>query len=50
MYRTARDGSLALRDLTKLLGKLTSTNQAILPEKLQIRFLRQIQTHSLRKI
>ena len=49
MSQNAMEGSLTLRDLTKLLGKLTSTIQAILPAKLQIRFLQQIQTQALRK-
>ena len=39
--QNAMEGSLTLRDLTKLLGKLTFTIQAILPAKLQIRFLQQ---------
>ena len=47
--QNAMEGSLTLRDLTKLLGKLTSTIQAILPVKLQIRFLQQIQIQTLRK-
>ena len=49
MSQNAMEGSLTLRDLTKLLGKLTSTIQAILPAKLQIRFLQQIQIQALRK-
>ena len=43
------EGSLTIRDLTRLLGKLNSTIQAILLAKLQIRFLRQIQIQTLRK-
>ena len=43
------NGRLTLRDLKKLLGKSTSTIQAILPAKLQIRFLQQIQIQTLRK-
>ena len=42
MSQNAMEGSLILRDLTKLLRKLTCTIQAILPVKLQIRFLQQI--------
>ena len=49
MSQNAMEGSLTLRDLTKLLGKLTSKIQAILPAKLQICFLQQIQIQSLRK-
>ena len=49
MSQNAMEGSLILRDLTKLLKKLTSTIQAILTVKLQIRFLQQIQMRSLRK-
>ena len=45
--QNAMEGSLTLRDLTKLLQKLTSIIQAILPVKLQIRFMQQIQ--ALRK-
>ena len=41
--QNAMEGSLTLRDLTKLLQKLTSIIQAILPVKLQIRFMQQIQ-------
>ena len=47
--QNAMEGSLTLRDLTKLLGKLTSAIQAILPAKLQIHFLQQIQIQALRK-
>ena len=46
MYQNAMEGSLTLRDLTKFLVKLTSTIQAILPEKLQNRFLQQTQLRS----
>lgn len=45
--QNAIEGSLTLKDLTKLLKKLTSIIQAILPVKLQIRFMQQIQ--ALRK-
>ena len=48
MSQNAMEGSLILRDLTKLLGKLTPTIQAILPAKLQIRFLQQMQMQALR--
>ena len=51
MSQNAMEGSLTLKDLTKLMGKLTSTIQAILPAKLQIRLLQQIQIkkkHDLR--
>ena len=41
--QNAIEGSLTLRDLTKLLKKLTSIIQAILPVKLQICFMQQIQ-------
>ena len=41
--QNAIEGSLTLKDLTKLLKKLTSIIQAILPVKLQIRFMQQIQ-------
>ena len=43
MSQNAMEGSLTLRDLTKLLKKLTSIIQAILPVKLQIRFMQQEQ-------
>ena len=49
LSQNAMEGSLTLRDLTKLLGKLPSTIQRILPAKLQIRFLQQIQIQALRK-
>ena len=49
MSQNAMEGSLTLRDMTKLLGKLTSTIQAILPAKLQICFLQQVQIQALRK-
>ena len=49
MSQNAMEGSLTLRDLTKLLGKLTSTIQPILHAKLQICFLQQIQMQGLRK-
>ena len=49
MSQNAMEGSLTLKDLTKLMGKLTSTIQAILPVKLQIRFLQQTQIQTLRK-
>ena len=45
--QNAIEGSFTLKDLTKLLKKLTSIIQAILPVKLQIRFMQQIQ--ALRK-
>ena len=45
--QNAIEGSLTLKDLTKLLKKLTSIIQAILPVKLQIHFMQQIQ--ALRK-
>ena len=43
MSQNAMESNLTLRNLTKLLGKLTFTIQAILPAKRQIRFLQQIQ-------
>ena len=46
MYPNAMEGSLTLRDLTTFLVKLTSTIEAILPEKLQNRFLQQTQIRS----
>ena len=49
MSQNTMEGSLTLRDLAKLLGKLTSTIQAVLPAKLQIHFLQQIQIQVLRK-
>ena len=49
MSENAMEGSLTLRDLTRLMGKLTSTIQPILPAKLQISFLQQIQIQALRK-
>ena len=49
MSQNAMDNSLTLIDLTKFLGKLTSTVQPVLPAKLQIRFLQQIQIQTLRK-
>ena len=49
MSQNAMEGSLTLRDLTKLLGKLTPTIKAILPAKLQIRLLQQTQRQALRK-
>ena len=49
MSQNAMEGILTFRGLTKLLGKLTSTIQAVLPAKLQIRFLQQIQIQALRK-
>ena len=39
MSQNTMEGSLILMDLTKLLEKMTSAVQAILPVKLQIRFL-----------
>ena len=49
MSQSAIEGSLNLRDLTKLLRKLTSTIQAIFQATPQIRFLQQIQIQALRK-
>ena len=49
MCQNAMEGSLTLKDLTKLLGKLTPTIKAILPAKLQIRLLQQTQRQALRK-
>ena len=48
MSQNAMEGCLTLSDLTKLLGKLTSTIQSILPAKVQIWFLQQIQIQALR--
>ena len=39
MSQNALKNKITLRELTQLIGKLTSTIQAILPAKLQIRFL-----------
>ena len=47
MSQNAMEDSLTLRDLTKLQRKLTSTTQPILPAKLQIHFLQQIQIQAL---
>ena len=49
MSQNAMGGNLTLMDLTKLLGKLTSTIPKILQAKSQIRFLQQIQIKALRK-
>ena len=49
MFQNAFGGNLTLRDLKKLLEKLTSTISAILPAQLQIRFLQQIKIEALRK-
>ena len=49
MSQNAMEGSLSLRDLTKLLEKLSFTIEATLPVKLQICFLHQIQIKTLRK-
>ena len=49
MSQNALGANLTLRDLKKLLGKLTSTISAILPAKGQIRFLQQIKIEALRK-
>ena len=49
MSQNALNNKITLRELTQLIGKLTSTVQAILPAKLQIRFLQQIQIKALRK-
>ena len=49
MSQNALEGSLTIRDLTKLLGKLTSTIQATLQAKFSIPFLQQIQIQALRK-
>ena len=49
MSQNALNNKITLRELTQLIGKLTSTIQAILPAKLQIRFLKQIQIKALRK-
>ena len=49
MSQNALNNKITLRELTQLIGKLTSTIQAILPAKLQIRFLQQIQIKALRK-
>ena len=49
MSQNPMEDSLTLRDLTRLLGKLTTASQAILPAKFQIRFLQQIQIQALRK-
>ena len=46
MYQNAMEGSFTLRDLTKFLVELTSTIKAILPGKLQNRFLQQTQIRS----
>ena len=35
-------------DLTKLIGKLGSTAQAILPEQLQVRYLQRLQIQALK--
>ena len=48
MSQNAMEGCFTLRDLTKLLEKLTSTIQSILPAKVQIWFLQQIQIQALR--
>ena len=49
MFQNAFGGNLTLRDLKKLLEKLTSTISAILPVKGQIRFQQQIRIEALRK-
>ena len=49
MSQIAMEGTLTLRDLTKLLEKLSFTIEAILLVKLQICFLQQIQIQTLRK-
>ena len=49
MSQNALNNKITLGKLTQFIGKLTSTIQAILPAKLQIRFLQQIQTKALRK-
>ena len=49
MSQNAMGGNLTLMDLTKLLGKLTSTIPKNLQAKSQIRFLQQIQIKALRK-
>ena len=49
MSQNPMEGSLTLKELTKLLGKVTSTIQVILPAKLQICFLQQIQIQTLIK-
>ena len=49
MSQSAMEDSLALRDLTKLLGKLTSKIEAILPVKLQILLLQLMQIQALRR-
>ena len=49
MFQNAFGGNLTLRDLKKLLEKLTSTISAILPAQLQIRFLQKIKIEALRK-
>ena len=49
MSQNALGTNLTLRDLKKLLEKLTSTISAILPAKGQIRFQQQIRIEALRK-
>ena len=49
MSQNALNNKITSRELTQFIGKLTSTIQAILPTKLQIRFLQQIQIKALRK-
>ena len=50
MSQNSIKGTLTLRDLTKLLGKLTASIQTIIPAKLQVHFLQKIQTEAMRKI
>ena len=49
MSQDAFGGNLTLRDLKKLLEKLTWTISVILPAQRQIRFLQQIKIEALRK-
>ena len=49
MSQNALNNMITLRKLTELIGKLTSTIQAILPAKFQIRFLQQKQIKVLRE-
>ena len=49
MSENVKKGTFTLRNLTTLLGKLTSTIQAILPVEIQVSFLQQIQIETMRK-
>ena len=49
MSQNAKENTLTLMVLTALLGKLTSTIQAILPAEIQVSFLQQIQIEAMRK-